>query len=271
MCILLGCFIHIYSCEVDSSSASWLPSCLRHSPDLSAMAPLARIKSSLTRMPVGVVAGALSARMSLVSLPMMRTAATAVLPKCCTSSSLPLSPPLPVHYPPYASPLCIGRRHYHTTPHSAPAQPSAPDARWLSDLLARLGRCIIFGCGPTQVDRAARVLSALATEWRGLVAGSEGFLTGGRGRRGLEGHQVAWGEQDSFVRFVFLSFCSLTSLLHHGVGSFGAGSSNTGREVKVMQVKRRVFNGSLDWHKTSRAGATLHSKTPSNLLKAIER
>ena len=39
---------------------------------------------------------------------------------------------------------------------------------------------------------------ALATEWRELTAGSEGFLTGGR--RGLEGQKVVWGEMDSFVR-----------------------------------------------------------------------
>ena len=69
------------------------------------------------------------------------------------------------------------------------------------------------------MDRAAGVLGALATEWRGLVAGSEGFLTGGRGRRGLEGHQVAWGEQDSFVGFVFRSLRSLTSFLPPGAGA----------------------------------------------------
>lgn len=75
--------------------------------------------------------------------------------------------------------------------------PPAPSSRWLSDLLARVGKCIIFGCEPTQISRAAGVLRAVATEWRGLAAGSEGFLTGGR--RGMEGQQVVWGEQDSFV------------------------------------------------------------------------
>lgn len=54
----------------------------------------------------------------------------------------------------------------------------------------------MFGCSPAQVAGAAPVLRALAREWRGLLAGSEGFLTGGR--RGLEGQQVVWGEQDSF-------------------------------------------------------------------------
>lgn len=78
----------------------------------------------------------------------------------------------------------------------ADAIPQAPPQRWLSDLHARLGKCIMFGCSPAQVARAGGTLHALATEWRRLSAGSEGFLTGGR--RGLEGQQVVWGEQDSF-------------------------------------------------------------------------
>ena len=54
----------------------------------------------------------------------------------------------------------------------------------------------MFGCSPAQVSQAGGILHAVATEWRWLSAGSEGFLTGGR--RGLEGQQVVWGEQDSF-------------------------------------------------------------------------
>ncbi|KAH6654934.1 thioesterase-like superfamily-domain-containing protein [Truncatella angustata] len=73
---------------------------------------------------------------------------------------------------------------------------AAPPARWLADLKTRLGKCIIFGCSPAEVQRAAAVLRALGTEWRTLAAGSEGFLTGGR--RGLEGQAVVWGEMDSF-------------------------------------------------------------------------
>ena len=62
---------------------------------------------------------------------------------------------------------------------------------------SRIGKCIIFGCSPAQVSDAGVVLRALATEWRELTAGSEGYLTGGR--RGLEDHKVVWGEMDSFV------------------------------------------------------------------------
>lgn len=72
-----------------------------------------------------------------------------------------------------------------------------PPGRWYSDFQARLGKCILFGCSREQARRAAGVLRALATEWRALAAGAEGFLTGGR--RGLEGQQVVWGEMDSFV------------------------------------------------------------------------
>lgn len=114
--------------------------------------------------------------------------------------------------------------------------PPPPPPRWLSDLTARLGRCLQFGCSAAQVARAAGVAASLGRDWRGLVAGSEGFLTGdyadvdddGRlvgpsgwkerkqvdeefggsdaedhGKTwalgGLEGQRVVWGEMDSFV------------------------------------------------------------------------
>lgn len=76
--------------------------------------------------------------------------------------------------------------------------PPAPSSLWLADLRARVGKCIGFGCSTAQVAQASAVLRALATEWRGLMAGNEGFLTGGR--RGLSDQKVVWGEMDSFVR-----------------------------------------------------------------------
>ncbi|KAI0977105.1 thioesterase-like superfamily-domain-containing protein [Xylaria arbuscula] len=71
-----------------------------------------------------------------------------------------------------------------------------PPNRWVSDVRARIGKCIGFGCNSTQVQRAAKIISTLAREWRVLSAGSEGFLAGGRS--GLEDQQVVWGEMDSF-------------------------------------------------------------------------
>ncbi|KAK3326221.1 thioesterase-like superfamily-domain-containing protein [Apodospora peruviana] len=74
--------------------------------------------------------------------------------------------------------------------------PPPPPARWITELRSRVGKCIIFGCSDRQVSQAADVLRAIAIEWKELLAGSEGFLTGGR--RGLDGQKVAWGEMDSF-------------------------------------------------------------------------
>lgn len=104
-----------------------------------------------------------------------------------------------------APPPKLARPLSSTPTAPADAIPASPPQRWLSDLQSRLGKCIMFGCSPAQVAQASGVLHALATEWRQLSAGSEGYLTGGR--RGLEGQQVVWGEQDSFqhvnnVRYV---------------------------------------------------------------------
>lgn len=40
----------------------------------------------------------------------------------------------------------------------------------------------------------------VAGDWRELVAGRDGFLTG-RGRRGFEGREVVWGEMVSLWVF----------------------------------------------------------------------
>src|ERR1700712_3407208 len=89
------------------------------------------------------------------------------------------------------------------TSHSS-HQPSKPvetkplNARWLNDTKSPLGKFITFGLTTPQVQEAGSILKELATEWRELVAGSEGFLTV-EGRRGLWNHAVAWGEMDSMV------------------------------------------------------------------------
>ncbi|KAK4448158.1 thioesterase-like superfamily-domain-containing protein [Podospora aff. communis PSN243] len=86
--------------------------------------------------------------------------------------------------------------HISTSISSPTDLPPPPPPRWIADLRSRIGKCIIFGCSNSQVSRASVVLRALALEWRELLAGSEGFLTGGR--RGLDSQRVAWGEMDSF-------------------------------------------------------------------------
>ena len=71
--------------------------------------------------------------------------------------------------------------------------------RWLSDIKERLGRCIMFGMKPDQVDEGGQIAQELARDWRTLIAGGEGFLTG-KGRVGLQSQAVVWGEQDTMVR-----------------------------------------------------------------------
>jgi hypothetical protein len=68
--------------------------------------------------------------------------------------------------------------------------------RWLSDLKTRIGKCIDFGINKEQVLEAGSILHDVNFNWKNLVAGSEGFLTG-KGRWGLHRHQVAWGEMVS--------------------------------------------------------------------------
>jgi hypothetical protein len=71
-------------------------------------------------------------------------------------------------------------------------------SRWLSDTKKRIGKCIMFGCDEAQVREAGRISEELARNWRELVAGSEGFLTG-EGSAGLLRRPIEWGEQDSMV------------------------------------------------------------------------
>lgn len=102
-----------------------------------------------------------------------------------------------------ATPRQQSKRLFSCTAYRSSSQQQAPElppSRWYADLQARLGKCIIFGCSPAQVQRVAGLLGALSREWRSLSAGSEGFLQQG----GLEGQAVVWGEMDSFVGCICL-------------------------------------------------------------------
>lgn len=81
---------------------------------------------------------------------------------------------------------------------SAPATSSLPP-RWLSDVKSRIGKCIMFGISPAQTSEAGSILQEVARDWRELVAGSEGYLTG-EGRRGLYRQEVVWGEMVCLCR-----------------------------------------------------------------------
>ena len=65
--------------------------------------------------------------------------------------------------------------------------------RWLSDVRARIGKCIMFGIDDVQTNEAGSILQEISSDWRELLAGSEGFLTGEE-YRGLYRQEVVWGE-----------------------------------------------------------------------------
>ena len=82
--------------------------------------------------------------------------------------------------------------------------------RWLSDLKQRIGKCMSFGLTSQQTEEAGRIVQEIAKDWRELVAGSEGFLTGPR-RRGMHRQEVVWGEMDSMVCGIVPSSCDTRS------------------------------------------------------------
>lgn len=101
--------------------------------------------------------------------------------------------------------LWCSQRHLSTS--RARLQPSSPNGgvgdeptsispRWLTDIKARVGKCISFGMPPKLVDEASTVLQELGANWRDLVIGSEGFVTEPR-RAGLDRVPIQWGDQDS--------------------------------------------------------------------------
>ncbi|KAH7085565.1 hypothetical protein BKA63DRAFT_20389 [Paraphoma chrysanthemicola] len=84
-------------------------------------------------------------------------------------------------------------RHQSTSADIGKPATAALSPRWLSDVKARIGKCIMWGIDPDQTQEAGSILQETATNWRELVAGSEGFLTG-KQWRGLYRQEVVWGE-----------------------------------------------------------------------------
>ena len=81
---------------------------------------------------------------------------------------------------------------------SSPALDRKIPARWLEDVKKRLSKCIMFGLSNPQIDVAGGILKDATCDWRQLVGGSEGYLTG-PGRAGFEKRDVIWGEMDVMV------------------------------------------------------------------------
>jgi acyl-CoA thioesterase FadM len=73
---------------------------------------------------------------------------------------------------------------------------AALNPKWLTDIKARIGKCLAFGVPAPLVDEAGKMLEELGRDWRDLVAGSEGFVTDPQ-RAGLHRHEIYWGDQDT--------------------------------------------------------------------------
>lgn len=97
--------------------------------------------------------------------------------------------------------LTHSRHHTSVSTSNDPINATVPaslPARWPTDLKQRIGKCMSFGLRKEQLDDAGNILRIVARDWRELVAGSEGFLTGS-GRAGFEGREVEWGEMVSIA------------------------------------------------------------------------
>ena len=110
-----------------------------------------------------------------------------------------LRPALFNHTPAWSRPriqrIASHARHQSTSS-NAPAT-AALSPRWLSDIKTRIGKCIMFGINPSQTEEAGSVLQEISADWRELIAGSEGYLTGPE-YRGLFRQEVVWGEMVAF-------------------------------------------------------------------------
>ncbi|KAL2808368.1 thioesterase-like superfamily-domain-containing protein [Aspergillus granulosus] len=99
---------------------------------------------------------------------------------------------------PATRPLSTSPQPNNAQPQTRPSSLTAPkphdiDPRWLTLTKRRVGRCMMFGLKPDQIEEAGEIVQQIARDWRELIAGSEGYLTDAT-RRGLFRQSVAWGE-----------------------------------------------------------------------------
>ena len=66
----------------------------------------------------------------------------------------------------------------------------------------------MFGISPAQTEQAGSILQEMALDWRELVAGSEGFLTG-QAYRGLYRQEVVWGEMVVFTLTILYTMANV--------------------------------------------------------------
>lgn len=73
----------------------------------------------------------------------------------------------------------------------------------------------MWGIDPAQTQEAASILQEIAADWRDLVAGSEGFLTGQQWR-GLYRQEVVWGEMVASFPNSAITMANVASWSHIG-------------------------------------------------------
>ena len=111
----------------------------------------------------------------------------------------------------------LSRRHQSTITTARPVPQSGPSPKFLSDTKARIGKCLTFGLPTELLPKATRILATLATDWRSLTIGTEGYLSSPH-RAGLYRHPIVWGEQDTmghvnnvmYVRYAESGRCNWT-------------------------------------------------------------
>lgn len=67
---------------------------------------------------------------------------------------------------------------------------------WLSDVQARLGKCMTHGTSSEETQKAGEILKDITQNWRTYVAGGSAFLTDSKWV-GLDRQKVVWGDMVS--------------------------------------------------------------------------
>jgi hypothetical protein len=79
----------------------------------------------------------------------------------------------------------------------------------------------MFGLSTSQAKEAGSILQEMAQDWRGLVAGAEGFLTD-KDHRGLYRQAVVWGEMVRWdLRIQKVEILGTQQLMHASIDPLG--------------------------------------------------
>ncbi|KAH1557620.1 hypothetical protein LV164_000290 [Aspergillus fumigatus] len=74
-------------------------------------------------------------------------------------------------YPRFFSTSPISQDAHASASKKPPSKPHSIDSRWLTMVKRRIGKCMMFGLKPPQVEEAGYILQRIARDWRELIAG----------------------------------------------------------------------------------------------------